>query len=75
MILNIHADKSYLAESKVRFRVGGHYFLDGLPKQGEPIILNGPIQKMCNVLKNFAASAAESEIGGLFINACFGKIT
>ena len=75
MIINIHADASYFTESKGCPRVGRNYFLDILPKEGQPIILNDAIQKMCSVINNVAASAAEAELRELFsINQLIKKI-
>ena len=75
MIINIHADASYFTESKGCPRVGRHYFLDILPKEGQPIILNDAIQKMCSVINNVAASAAEAKLRELFsINQLIKKI-
>jgi hypothetical protein len=36
----------------------GHYFLGHLPRDNQPIILNGAIYSLCTVLKHIAASAA-----------------
>ena len=41
---------------------------------GDPIRLNGCIFTLCNVLKCVAASAAEAELGALFINCKEGSI-
>ena len=43
MILNIHSDASYLADSSARSRASGHYFLGWLPQKNDPIQLNGSI--------------------------------
>ena len=74
MKLNIHSDESYLSEPKGRSRVAGHYFLGSIPKNNIPIPLNGAIHNLCSILKHVAASAAESELGGVFTNARMGKI-
>ena len=67
MILHIHSDASYLTEPEARSRAGGHHFLGNLP--GKPIFLNGPILNISKVLKGVMSSAAEAEIGALFLNA------
>jgi hypothetical protein len=41
IILNIHSDALYLSEAKVRSRACGHFFMGWMPKNGEPIQLNG----------------------------------
>ena len=46
-----------------------------MPKNGEPIFLNGNIAvTSCAIIKIVAASAAEAELGALFINAKEAKI-
>ena len=69
MILNCHSDASYLTAPKARSRAGGHFFLGSLLINGKPINLNGPIHSLCSILKFVAASAAEAELGSLFLNA------
>ena len=69
MILNVHSDASYLSASRGRSRAGGYFFLGSMPKNGEPIFLNGNIQITSAILKLVAASAAEAELGALFLNA------
>ena len=67
MILKIHSDASYLTEPKARSRIGGHFFLGKETEKGKPIYLNGAIHTLCAILKHVVASAAESELGALFI--------
>ena len=43
-------------------------------KQGRPIFLNGNIMITCAILKLVAASAAEAELGALFLNAQEAKV-
>ena len=45
-----------------------------LPKDGQRIFLNGNIQITSGILKLVAASAAEAELGALFVNAKEAKI-
>ena len=68
MVLNVHSDDSYLTAAKERSRTGGYFFLGSLPKNGEHIKLNGNIEITCAILKLVAASAAEAELGALFLN-------
>ena len=42
--------------------------MGSLPHDGEPIRLNGNIAVTCAILKIVAYSAAEAEIGALFLN-------
>jgi hypothetical protein len=74
MILNIHSDASYLSETRARSRACGHFFLGWLPKDGEPIRLNGALFTLCTILKFVASSAAEAELGALFLNCREGRI-
>ena len=66
MVLAVHSDAGYLSESQARSRVGGHFFLSS-DVQYPPN--NGPILNMAQVIKAVMSSAAEAELGGLFINA------
>ena len=74
MILNLHSDASYLSAKNARSRAGGCYFLGSVPEEGKPIFLNGAILVLCQVLKLVAASAAEAELGALFLNAQEAKV-
>ena len=74
MILNVHSDASYLTAPKGRSRIGGHFFLGSQPVDNEPIKLNAPILSMCGILRLVAMSAAEAELGALFVNAREAKI-
>eukprot|EP00956_Cyclotella_meneghiniana_P012720 scaffold18074_cov132-Cyclotella_meneghiniana.AAC.3 len=74
MILNIHSDASYLNAPNARSRIGGHYFLGWLPIDNHPIKLNGAIHVISTILKFVAASAAEAELGALFVNAKEGRV-
>ena len=74
MILNVHYDASYLSAAKGRSRAGGCFFLGSLPTNGKPIKLNGSIMITCKILKLVASSAAESELGALFVNTKEAKI-
>ena len=74
MILNIHSDAAYLNAPNARSRVGGHFFLGWLPEKNLPIRLNGAIHVISTILKFVAASAAEAELGALFVNAKEGRV-
>ena len=66
MVLAIHSDSSYLNEKQSRSRVGGHHFLSSdtaIPAN------NGAVLNISTIMKNVLSSAAEAEMGGLFINA------
>ncbi len=68
MILNIHSDASYLSEGRARSRTCGHFFMGWMPKDGEPIKINGAFHVSTNVIRFIVASAAEAELGALFHN-------
>ena len=74
MVLNIHSDASYLSERGARSRAAGYYFLGGIPQPGKPIQMNGNIFVMCAIMKFVMASAAEAELGALFMNSKDAKI-
>jgi len=74
MILNVHSDASYLSAPNARSRAAGYFFLGNLPRADKPIFLNGAVNILCTVLKFVAASAAEAELGALFLNAKEAKI-
>ena len=74
MIMNIHSDASYLSETKARSRACGHFFMGWMPKNGEPIKLNGAFYVNTTILRFVVASAAEAELGALFHNCQDGII-
>ena len=67
MVLAVHSDASYLSEPGARSRAGGHFFMssnvDDPPN-------NGAVLNMSNIIKSVMSSAAEAELGALYINAC-----
>eukprot|EP00804_Cyclotella_cryptica_P008878 CCRYP_013090-RA/>CCRYP_013090-RA protein AED:0.15 eAED:0.14 QI:0/0/0/1/1/1/3/0/882 len=66
MILAVHSNASYLSETKARSRAGGHFFLsedDPSPRN------NGAILNLAQIIKPVMSSAAEAELGALYINA------
>ena len=69
MQLHIHSDESYLSVSKARSKVGGGFFLSDKFNPTSQTKHNGAILVVSAILKNVMASAAEAELGGIFINA------
>ena len=69
MVLNCHSDASYLTAKRVQSRAGGHFFLGSVPKDGCPIFLNGTTLTNCTILDLVAASAVETEVGVILMNA------
>ena len=74
MVLNVQSDASYLTAAKGRSRAGGHFFLGSIPRDNEPIKLNDNIAITCAIRKLVAASAAEAELGALFLNTQEDKV-
>jgi hypothetical protein len=68
MVMNIHSNASYLSAPKSRSRACGHFFLGWLPVDREPIQLNGAFHTLCSIRRFIVASAAEAELGALFLN-------
>jgi hypothetical protein len=67
MILNIHSDVSYLSEREAKSRSDGFFKLgsniDSIDK-----LTNGAILIISTILKHMMSSAAEAEIGSVFMN-------
>jgi hypothetical protein len=74
MILNIHSDASYLSESEACSHACGHFFMGWSPNDGNPIQLNGAFFTLCAILSFVVSSAAEAELGALFLNCEEGMI-
>ena len=74
MVLNLHSDASYLSAGQGRSRAGGYFFLGSIPRDNKDIQLNGNIHITCAILKLVAASAAEAELGALFLNTQEARI-
>ena len=66
MILAAHSDAGYLNEPQARSRAGGHFFLSNdvtIPQN------NGAVLNIAQIIKNVMSSAAEAELGALYIIA------
>ena len=73
MVLHMDSDASYLSVRKARSRVRGFHYLSSPPadirKQTVTTPpLNGPVHAVCSIMKNVMASAAEVDMGALFVN-------
>ena len=66
MILSIHSDAGYLNEPTARSRSGGHHYLS---KNVTFPPNNGAIHNVAEIIKPVMSSAAEAELGALYINA------
>ena len=65
MQLEIDADAAYLNAPQSRSRAGGYHFLGNFDGK----LFNGPIFVLATIIKAVMASAAEAEVGSLFMNA------
>jgi len=66
MVLVVHSDVSYLNEEEARSRAGGHHFLsEDVPLPPN----NGAIHIIAEIIKGVMSSAAEAELGAMYINA------
>ena len=66
MVLAVHSDAGYINEPKAQSRAGGHFYLssdENFPPN------NGAILNIAQIIKAVMSSAAEAELGALFINA------
>jgi hypothetical protein len=66
MVLVVHSDASYLSEPKARSRAGGHFFM---ASNTEDATNNGAVLNIAQLIKAVMSSAAEAELGALYINA------
>jgi hypothetical protein len=73
MILHIHSDASYLSEKESKRRAGGFFYM-GSSTNTDKKLTNGAILIISKVLKHVMSSAAEAEIGAVFINAKEGAV-
>ena len=74
MVMNVHSDASYFLERGGQSRAAGHFFLGWSPWDGAPIWLNGAFFTLSAILRFVTASAAEAELGALFLNMREGRI-
>jgi hypothetical protein len=74
MVMNIHSDALYLSEPSACSRACGQFFMGEVPIDGKPIKLNGAFHTLCAILRFVVASAAEAELGALFLNCQEGMI-
>ena len=74
MILHIHSDASYLSKAKAHSRACGHFFMGWKSDPTKPIKLNGAFFTLWAILRFVVASAAEAELGALFLNCKYATI-
>ena len=68
MALKVHSDASYLSAPKARSRAGGHLFKGKYSDASKANIHNGKLVYVVSIIKHVVSSAAEAEMGDLFIN-------
>jgi len=66
MILAAHSDASYLSKCEARSRLGGHFYCTS--DMEEPPN-NGAVLNVAKILGTVMSSAAEAEIGALYVDA------
>ena len=65
MVLVGHSDASYLSKTKARSRAGGHFFMSNNTAFSPN---NGAVFTIAKIIKAVMSSAAEAELGSMFIN-------
>eukprot|EP00957_Ditylum_brightwellii_P211491 15366227-Ditylum_brightwellii.AAC.1 len=73
VILHIHSNAAYMVLPEARSRAGGYFYLSFTPTPNADAPLNGAIYNKCSTTLNVMGSAAEAEVGGLYINYQRGK--
>jgi hypothetical protein len=73
MILHIHSDASYLSENEAKSRAGGFFYMGSSTNTDQKLTI-GAILIISKVFKRVMSSAAEAEIGAVFINAKEGAV-
>jgi hypothetical protein len=66
IILQVHSDAGNANEKGARSRSGGQFFLSN---NNSSASINGAILTMSTIIKAVMSSAAEAELGALFLNA------
>jgi hypothetical protein len=68
LILSVDSDAAYLVAPGAKSRIAGFFYFKHAPN-GTPLkCINSPIHVECRYLRHVVASAAETEVGGLFHN-------
>jgi hypothetical protein len=68
MILNIHSETLYLSEANAHSQACGNFSMGWCADPTKPIRLNRAFFTLCAILRFVVASAAEAELGALFLN-------
>eukprot|EP00957_Ditylum_brightwellii_P148232 11286722-Ditylum_brightwellii.AAC.1 len=67
-----------MSAEEARSRAGGNFYLsaasaDPTKQPATPPLPNGPVHTVCKVIRNVMSSAAEAEIGALYVNTRKGE--
>ena len=65
MILSCDSDAVYLIAPKSRSRAGGYHYIGNKDKKQ----FNGSVYVLAKIINAVMGSAAEAEVGGLYMNA------
>ena len=65
LVLSAHSDASYFSETKAQIRVGGDFFMASDISVPEN---NRSVHTVAQIIKTVMSSAAEAELGALYIN-------
>jgi hypothetical protein len=60
--------RDYCRNAQPSSQACGHFFMGWKPNPTQPIKLNGEFFTLCGILRFVVASAAEAELGALFLN-------
>ncbi len=74
MIMNIHSDALHLSKANARSRACGSFFMQWMPKDGEPIQLNGAFHVSTTMMHFFVASANVAKLNALYHDCQTGII-
>jgi hypothetical protein len=74
IIMNVHSNALYLSKDNTRSHAYGHFFIGWSAKDCDPIKLNDAVFTLCANLQFIVTSAAEAELGPLFLNCKEGLI-
>ena len=68
MIMNVHSNASFLLALDAQSQTCGHFLMGWMPKDNEPIKLNGASHTNTTIMRFVVALAAKAELGALFHN-------
>ena len=69
VILNMHSYVYYLSDTKDHSAASINFFPVSYPPKIHPILINGDIHTLCDIIKHDASSEAESKLGVIFMKS------